>query len=199
MVQPLDSASVIEGTTATQPGLAARGLSNLSSEFSFPSLLPGESYLLSSPWIEEPSTVVPNRDMRATLNDQRESTPSPVFRPLRVDVSRRNIRVQALQRWTGRVEGVMGDRFVAIVSDVTTPTNPAEEVELDVGDVSWADQSLIKEGAIFYWAIVYRDTNSGQRERISTIRFARQPKLSDSDVSDIFGEADKIAELLESA
>lgn len=199
MVQPMDNASVIEGATARQPGLPVQRLQKGAPEFALPSLPVGESYLVSSPWIEESSTVVPNKDMRATLNDQRELTPSSLFRPLSVDVSRRNIRVQALQRWTGRVECVSGDRFMAIVSDMTTPINPAEEVELDIQDVSLADRSLVAEGAVFYWAIVYRDTKGGQRERITTIRFARQPKLSDDDINDIFNEADELANLLESA
>jgi len=142
---------------------------------------------------------MPNQDARAILTGQPETTPTPFVTPLFLDVARRNVKVQALQRWTGRVERVAGDRFVAIISDVTTPTNPAEEVDLDVEDVSPADRPLVAEGAIFYWSIVYRDTKGGQRERITTIRFARQPKLSDDVINDIFSEADKIAELLESA
>lgn len=111
----------------------------------------------------------------------------------------RTVNVIALQRWTGRVERVLSNRFVAIVHDITNPTNPAEEVELDLEEVSPADRGLVAEGAMFYWSIVYRDSKSGQRERIAAIRFARQPKLSDQDVEDIFREADEMIAFLESA
>jgi hypothetical protein len=109
------------------------------------------------------------------------------------------LRVQALQRWTGRVEQVLADRFVAIVSDVTNPSNPDEEVELDIEDVPVGDRGLIAEGAIFYWAMFYRDSKAGQREKSESIRFARQPKLTEQDMQDIFDEADAITAILERA
>ena len=92
----------------------------------------------------------------------------------------------------------MSGRFMAIISDVTSPGNPRQEVELDVQDVSPADRTLVLEGAIFYWAIAYRDRSGGQRERISTVRFARQPKLDQVDVEEILNQADEMAAFLES-
>ena len=194
----IDTASVIEGTGTTQLGMPVN-VSNLNPRFAGPTFPLRDSYLVSEPWIETSSIYAPNKDAPEIPSSQNDATPAPVVRILSVDVSKQTIGVRALQRWTGRVERVVGDRFVAVISDVTNPTNPAEEVELDIEEVSAADRPLIAEGAIFYWAIVYRDTKSGQRERIATIRLARQPKLRPEDVQEIFDEADEMVTFLESA
>ena len=106
-------------------------------------------------------------------------------------------RVTVLQRWVGRVERVESDRFFAVVDDATNPQNPPELVELDRREVSKSDLPLLAEGAAFYWSIGYRDTPGGQRERTSTLRFARRPHLSKTDVKRIFEQADISAALLE--
>jgi hypothetical protein len=92
----------------------------------------------------------------------------------------------------------MADRFVAVVNDATNSQNPAEQVEVDLEEVSTSDLPLLAEGATFYWCIGYRDTPGGQRERISTLRFARQPHLSKTVVSKTvvdraFALADRVA------
>jgi hypothetical protein len=156
-----------------------------------------ETYLVSSPWIDEPSKKSPNRRLNRDI--QLDIDPVPLVRPLSLDISKQNFKVKALQRWTGRVERVLKDSFIAIVSDVTTRSNPDEEVEMDIEDVPLGDRALISKGSIFYWAMVYRDTRSGQREKIESIRFARQPKLGKKTVQEIFDEADAITAVLESA
>jgi len=156
-----------------------------------------QSYLVSCPWIDESSKDTPNKEVARDV--QRDVDPAPVVRALAWDISERNFRVRALQRWTGRVERVLKDTFIAIVSDVTNPSNPEEEVELDVEDVPIGDRSLITTGSIFYWAMVYRDSKSGQREKTESIRFARQPKLTEEVANEIFNEADSITAILESA
>ena len=50
----------------------------------------------------------------------------------------------------------------------------------------------------FYWSIGYRDTPGGQRDRISTLRFARQPHFRKADLKRIFEQADFSAALLQS-
>jgi hypothetical protein len=196
MLHPADS--LIGEVAASQPGVPGVSPSAIL-EISIPGVSLREGYLVCSPWIEEePSKDLANKGGLAASNPAQTYSAS-VVHPLSIDVSKRNVKVRALQRWTGRVERVLDDRFVAIVSDVTTPANPTAEVELDVQDVSPADRPLITEGAIFYWAIVYRDTKAGQRERIASIRFARQPKLSREDVEDIFNEADEMVAFLESS
>ncbi|MDZ4796875.1 MAG: hypothetical protein SGI92_01830 [Bryobacteraceae bacterium] len=106
-------------------------------------------------------------------------------------------KVLVLQRWVGRVERIEDDNFVAVLSDATNPTNAPEEVELDSVEVSPSDLPLLVVGAIFYWAIGYCDTPGGQRERVSTLRFARLPRLSQSRINKVFEKADRVAALLD--
>ena len=123
----------------------------------------------------------------------------PLVKVDAITLSKEILRVQALQRWTGRVVKVLDARFIAVVSDVTTSSNPDEEVEFDIEDVPVSDRGLVAEGAIFYWSMVYRDSKAGQREKSESIRFARQPKLTKKDMQEIFDEADAITAILESA
>lgn len=107
------------------------------------------------------------------------------------------LKVIVLQRWIGRVVSVHGDRFVAVTNDATNPRNPAEEVEFDLAEVSEGDRPLIAEGAVFYWSIGYRDSLGGQRERTSSLRFVRSPRLSEAAVNRVFEEADRMAAFLQ--
>jgi hypothetical protein len=106
-------------------------------------------------------------------------------------------RITALQRWVGLVESVGNTTFIARISDETNTTNPIEEVELPLEEVSASDRELAVPGGTFYWSIGYRDSADGQRERISTLRFARQPKISLSEQNRIIRQADELTALLE--
>ena len=106
-------------------------------------------------------------------------------------------RITALQRWVGLVEFVGNTTFTARISDETNTTNPIEEVELPLDEVSASDRELAVPGGTFYWSIGYRDSADGQRERISTLRFARQPKISLSEQNRIIRQADELTALLE--
>jgi len=106
-------------------------------------------------------------------------------------------KVRVLQRWVGRVEVVLDDRLIAVLSDTTNQSNPSEEVELDINEVSPSDLKLLAPGATFYWSIGYRDSPGGQRERVSTLRLARQPRPGKADVNRIFAQAESLAAFLE--
>jgi|SRR5271165_802468 len=106
-------------------------------------------------------------------------------------------KVTVLQKWVGRVEEVQADRFSAALVDATNSRNPIEQVEFDMREVSESDRSLLAVGATFYWSIGYRHTPGGQVERISSLRFARLPRLSELDVTRMFAEADQLAAFLE--
>jgi hypothetical protein len=106
-------------------------------------------------------------------------------------------KVTVLQRWIGRVEHLKTDRFLAVLTDATNSQNPPEQVELEREEVSKSDLPLLAEGASFYWSIGYRDTPGGQRDRISTLRFARQPHLRKADLERIFERADLSAAVLQ--
>jgi hypothetical protein len=105
-------------------------------------------------------------------------------------------KIKLLQRWIGRVEEVKPYTFVTVVSDVTNPQNPPEEVEFDSSELSPDDLPLLVPGAVFYWSIGYQDTPGGQRQRVSVIRFARLPRLSQAAVNRAFEQADHLAALL---
>jgi hypothetical protein len=107
-------------------------------------------------------------------------------------------RITVLQRWVGRVQRVGSNKFLAIITDATNPHHPPENVKLDIDEVSGSDRALLCEGAAFYWSIGYRDTIGGQRERISALRFVRQPHLRQPDVDRILAQADQLATFLES-
>ncbi len=67
----------------------------------------------------------------------------------------------------------------------------------DIEEISPSDRPLVKPGAVFYWAMTYRDEKDGTRRKAETIRFARQPILTERDIRDLLNEADSIAALLE--
>lgn len=104
-------------------------------------------------------------------------------------------RFIALQRWEGTVLKIEGDTFWARLVDLRTQTAD-EEAELFVEDVSDSDRGLLREGAVFYWSIGYRDHVTGQRERTSTLRFRRLPQWSNRELERIEERADAAAEIL---
>jgi hypothetical protein len=107
-------------------------------------------------------------------------------------------KVKVLQRWIGCVERVGDDVFLAVISDATNSHNPPELVELEFAEISSGDLPLIAAGATFYWSIGYWVTPGGQRERVSSLRFARQPRLSKPQMNRIFDQAERLASFLES-
>jgi len=146
--------------------------------------------------VETPLSRDKNEVILASPQGQREAREDVLVRLPSLRESKWKVTV--LQRWVGRVEHVKADRFLAVLVDATNPHNPPEQVELDLDEVSPGDLPLLAEGATFYWSIGYRDTPGGQRDRISTLRFARQPRLSKTEVERIVAQADHLAAFLES-
>jgi hypothetical protein len=134
------------------------------------------------------------RPSTTTSDVEMINPPTPVRVPVTGDLPG---RVRVLQLWNGIVQEVKNDRFIALVRDRTNAAERSEVVELDLGEVSTSDRPLVREGATFYWSIAYRDAPSGQRERVSSLRFARQPRASNEQVARIFYRADRLAALLE--
>ena len=96
-----------------------------------------------------------------------------------------------LQFWEGWVTNVKNESFIATIKDNTNLTHPLEEVDILINEVPEPDRDLIEEGAVFYWHIGYRDNlKTGNRERVSSIRFRRMPRWSKKD----FNKAEKFAE-----
>lgn len=90
---------------------------------------------------------------------------------------------QLLQQWTGQVKQITADSFVAIISNVTDPDAPDEEVELGFEEVAPDDTRLVRPGSLFYWSVGYEDGIGIPRQRVSRIRFRRLPGITTRDVA----------------
>jgi len=113
-------------------------------------------------------------------------------------------RFRLLQKWEGTVTSVGDNEFVAVIRDLTDPSFPPEEATFSVEEVPEPDLSLVFSGSIFYWNVGYETTRSGQRKRVSVLRFRRLPAWTRSDIEavrrtaatlkSLFGLRDKPAE-----
>lgn len=169
-----------------RPGTPAAGILFSSQQVA------SEQFLFREPTHQAPT---PSEDL-STLQGQPDAT-TPQYALVRLpDLRMSPSKVMVLQRWIGRVASVQNDRFVAVTTDATNPRNPEEEVEFDLLEVSESDRALVAEGAVFYWSIGYRDSHGGQRERISSLRFVRSPRLHASTVKQVFDRADRMAAVL---
>lgn len=102
---------------------------------------------------------------------------------------------QVLQQWEGEVTAISQDRFTAIIRDRTNRTQPDEEVELPLEEVSPSDRELLEVGAVFYWNIGRERTPYGQVKRVSEIRFRRLPMWTKQDLRAIEDEARELRDL----
>lgn len=104
-------------------------------------------------------------------------------------------RFAVLQKWEGTVSSVAGEEFVAVTRDLTNPSSPDEEVTFSVEEVPEADRPLIMPGAVFYWAVGYELTISGQRKRVSALRFRRLPAWTRSEIGAVRHKAETLKKL----
>ena len=100
-----------------------------------------------------------------------------------------------LQQWEGTVTEIAESEFIAELRDLTELANPREEATFDLGEVSPADQQLLVPGAVFHWRVGYRTSASGQRERVSQLRFIRSPAWTRSAVADVKRKAKQLQTL----
>ena len=119
-----------------------------------------------------------------TLQPRKVSTAPPIplekFRPQAVRPTP-TPRVTLLKHWEGYVQEVSNGSFVARLIDLEEDV-PDEEAEIYLEEVTPDDRDLVAPGAVFYWMIGYRQQASGQRERVSGIRFRRLPQLTQRDI-----------------
>jgi hypothetical protein len=98
-------------------------------------------------------------------------------------VQRPRPRFTPLQRWEGFVAEVTSDSFIARLADLDATAAPEEEAEILLLEVAEDDRHLVMPGAGFYWTIGYKDHPSGERERVSSVRFKRLPGLDARDLA----------------
>jgi hypothetical protein len=84
------------------------------------------------------------------------------------------------QTWRGEVLSVGEDSFIARLEDLHGVI-PDEEAEILLEEIVSDDRDLVREGAIFYWAVGYLEKVRGQRLRASLIRFRRLPRMTHQD------------------
>jgi hypothetical protein len=100
-------------------------------------------------------------------------------------------RFVSLQKWEGVVLEVLDDSFLARLVDLTNGGSD-EEAEFALEEVTPEDRVLVEPGAVFYWNIGYNDSISGQRTRVSEIRFRRLPAWQPEELK----EAKRIVSIL---
>lgn len=98
---------------------------------------------------------------------------------------------QVLQAWVGVVTEVADAEFQAELHDQTNPERSREVASFLVEEVSNEDHELIAKGAVFYWSVGYRVSPSGQKDRVSSIRFRRLPAWSRRDIEQAEGRAEE--------
>lgn len=92
-------------------------------------------------------------------------------------------RFELLQKWEGQVESVSREQFVARLFDLTDPSRPVEVASFDVAELAAEDRPLLTPGAVFYWSMGYQVERSGQKMRVSFLRFRRLPSWTKEELS----------------
>jgi hypothetical protein len=108
---------------------------------------------------------------------------------------RRQDSFVSLQKWEGVVLAVEHDSFLARLIDLTQG-GTEEEAEFSLDDISEEDKPLLKPGAIFYWNIGYHDSRTGQRRKVSEIRFRRLPAWTSKEIEAAKREAIRLRDLI---
>lgn len=106
-------------------------------------------------------------------------------------ISPRRSHMISLQKWQGYVLKVSDTSLFVRLVDLTQNA-PDEEAEIPIEEISEDDRDLIKPGAIFYWSIGYLDSYSGQRSRVSVVRFQRIPAWSKAEIDAAHREAERL-------
>jgi hypothetical protein len=91
-----------------------------------------------------------------------------------------------LAKWEGRVLEVTEERFVAVLTDELHQGRPEEAADIPLEEVSSVDRDLVTVGAFFFWTVGYNVRASGQRSRVSIIRFRRLPRWSVEEIENAY-------------
>jgi len=111
-----------------------------------------------------------------------------IFEEWLVDLHKINLNAKPLddffskQKYEGVVLDVRGETFIARLRNLTEDL-PDEEAEFIVEDLSKDDLPLLRDGAIFYWNMGYRDLVGGQRIACHMINFRRLPAWTSREIA----------------
>jgi hypothetical protein len=104
-------------------------------------------------------------------------------------------RMVSLQQWEGYVLQILKDSIWVRLVDLTH-RGPDEETEIPFEEIEQEDRKLIRPGAVFYWNIGYLDLYSGQRLRVSIIRFQRLPAWRKEEINGARKEAERLQSII---
>ncbi len=107
-------------------------------------------------------------------------------------------RFQKLQQYEGDVLSVGESDFTARLTDLTDRDRQRLEATFSTEEVSESDKPLLREGAVFYWIIGYKDEPNGQRTTSQLLRFRRLPVWSKRDLERLQARADELKAFLQS-
>jgi hypothetical protein len=127
-------------------------------------------------WQREQASITKNpENQQVTEVDRARITFASLF-PREPHVRPREATFTPLQEWEGYVVDVGQETFTARLIDLTANgEQEEEEADFPIAELSDSDQHMLRRGAIFRWAIGYRRTRGGTKERISRIVFRRLP------------------------
>jgi hypothetical protein len=128
----------------------------------------------------------------------------PKFKPVEMVLRVPSIVQQAtgfqkLQEYEGEVLSIGATDFVARLVDLTEASGPRLEATFSIDvDVSPSDKPLLREGAVFYWIIGFRDYPNGQRKTEQFLRFRRLPIWNKREIERLTVQADELKAFLQS-
>ncbi|MCL2779055.1 MAG: hypothetical protein FWD73_13720 [Polyangiaceae bacterium] len=146
---------------------------------------------------------VEGRPVSLALSPELETSPSLVAQRVaeprksvvRIPVpSEQPYHFELRQQWEGVVTHVDNDEITVVLRDLTHPERPDLEAVVSMDEVAHDDLALVQPGAVLYWSIGYETTTTGERKRVSHIRFRRLPAWSRRAIARVNA---RIAELTE--
>jgi hypothetical protein len=178
---------------AAEPEFTARDLGVL-----VPSLTPAaleglrENKASNGAQIDETSTFLAQSQVPQASFPDGLAPPLPVRLP---SPSALPYSFEVRQQWEGVVTSVSADEFSVVLRDIINPSSPEMDAVLPTEEVAEDDLELLQRGAVLYWTIGYEQTHTGQRRRISNLRFRRLPAWSRADIQRVKETAREFGEI----
>lgn len=132
--------------------------------------------LSTDPTTPEKFLAAPNRDPTSAYV---AAEPVRVRRFVRPKDPMPSSSFVALKRWEGVITKLTPTEVEASIEALDDELAPSEYVVFDRGEIPSGDEDILGVGAVFYWSIGYRRSeDTGQTDRVSSIRLRRLPPLS---------------------
>jgi len=146
---------------------------------------------------KQTSSIIYHEDQQVTVQTESRVTPTTLF-PREPRERVREVTFTPLQEWEGYVVELGKEFFTARLMDLTAGReHEEEEADFSIAELSDADQSMLRLGAIFRWAIGYRRTRGGTKERVSRIVFRRLPAWTERELKENRRKAEALAVVLQ--